>query len=156
MMALPGRVTITLTVWPRWVDGATEAIKPMRRVLRFCSWRERSISTAIATGNILREPTIIRVFDETSGLTYLPLHEWLARPESALDGYWTVEPSQSAGTLIAPFESAVELAAGTAAQVTTQENNFIRNTPGVRRVVDLNNNAIAARMMGPHMAMSAR
>jgi len=83
---LPVDAVRTITVWPRWVreDGL---VKPMRRVLRACSWEERSIATVIQTGNILKEPAVIRVFTETCGLVYVPPHEWLELPEDSLDQY---------------------------------------------------------------------
>jgi len=124
----------------------------MRRVLRCCSWEERSIATVIQTGNILNEPALIRVFTTTCGLTYIPPREWLALDESGLDGFWTVDLTLTAKPLIAPFESGYEFAWGTSAQVTIAENGFRQDTPGATLVVEVNDNR---KQWGSHIRIRA-
>jgi len=149
---LPSDATRTITIWPRWQNPISQLIKPMRRVLYFCSWHERSISTALQTGNVLRVPAVIRVFDEASGLVYVPPHIWDDMTENELEGYWTCDISQSAKPLIAPFESEHEFAWGTSAQVTTAENNFRRDKAGATTVTERNDNRAP---MGSHIRLGA-
>ena len=141
--------TITVYCRKKRNDGT---VRLMRRVLERCSWEERSISTALQTGNVLKEPASIRVFCNESGLTYMPLHDWDLSPEALLYDYWTVDIVSSAHTLIVPFESTWEPDAGTESEITKAENNYIRQNPGALWVAQLNDNR---QIRGSHIRLQA-
>ena len=137
---LPPDATRTITIWPRWRNDTTDPRQfiSMRRVLHNCSWKSDSISTVLRTGIVLQQPIIVRVFDETSGLQYIPPHIWNQMSPDKLDGYWTCDPIDR--PLIAGFESAMTFASGTSAQVTTAENAYLRLTPGVANIIRADDN----------------
>ena len=141
--------TITVYCRKKREDGT---VKLMRRILKQCSWEERSISTALQTGNVLKEPASIRIFCNQSGLRYMTLHEWNTSPEESLDEYWTVDIASPAHTLIVPYESTWEPDVGTESEVTQAENNFIRQHPGALRVAQINDNR---QLHGAHIRLQA-
>ena len=128
----------TITIYCRYtLDGM---VKPMRRVLKFCSWEDLTIDVALQTGNVLKEPFSIRIECERSGLTYIEPHEWKKLLEEELEEYWTVDLTLPAQPLIVPFECDYEFEWGTEAQISTAENDFIRDTPGARRIAQEKDN----------------
>ena len=149
MSATNADKTVTVYCRRKLSDGK---VGLMRRVLKECSWEERSISTALQTGNELKEPASIRVFCATSGLTYVPLHEWNALPEVELETYWTADIISSAHTMIVPHECVWEPDPGTESEITQLENDFIRKNPGALRIAQLNDNRKAH---GSHIRLQA-
>jgi len=145
-------ITVTVTVWCRWIDPETGLHHPMRRELKSCTFRNRSIFTTMQTGNVLKESSIIRVFDKTSEKTYIPPHEWSALKFDELDNFWTVDLSQSAKPIIAPFVCDEEFPAGTENEVTRALNTFRTETPGVMEISDRNDNR---KGLGGHIALRA-
>ena len=141
----------TITIYCRWVnpDGR---VKPMRRVLYNCSWEERSIATALQTGNVLNEPASIRIFCDTSGKTYIPPHEWDALNENELDKYWTADLTREAHPLIVPLESTWETNFDSEANITRAENDFLRSNPDATRISKRNDNR---GKHGSHMRLQA-
>jgi len=111
-------------------------VKPVRRILKNCSWEDKSISTALRTGNILKEPFSARIFTDMSGLIFIPYHIWSSLPEEELAGYWSVDILSSARTIIVPFESRHDFDWASPGETTKQENNFIDNTPGAIRITE--------------------
>jgi len=140
-----------ITIYCRRVskDGR---VKLLRRVLRNCSWEERSISSALKSGNVLKESVSIRIFCASSGVTYVPPHEWAAMPERALKNFWTVDLRDEAHPLIVPFESDWVPDAGTEAEIARAENAYIRKTPGALRIAEFNDNR---QVLGSHIRLRA-
>ncbi|MCL2096935.1 MAG: hypothetical protein FWH10_08540 [Oscillospiraceae bacterium] len=135
-------LTRTVTIWPRWFDrDNTQGVHTAhRRVLRFCSWDDSSILTSVRTGNILQEPTTIRIFEKTSGLKFVTRDEWFATPQDMLDGLWTVDLLQQARPIIAGFESEMEFAPDTSGRMTNAMNNYRDATSEVIAIQRMNDN----------------
>lgn len=131
-----------ITLWCRHITQVGGAVRLFRRVLRNCSYRERSIETTLSTGQVISEMIIIRVFEETSGFTFIPPHIWNAKDYTELDGYWTCDKATPA-TMLAPFESNHEFGSfASSGAATTAESNFARlpENTGTNRVVEVNDN----------------
>jgi hypothetical protein len=141
----------TITIYCLWKRPDGKIIS-LRRVLKECSWRERSISTALQTGNVLNEPASIRIFCDKSGLEYIPPHEWYALSEDKLENYWTVDLERSALPLIVPFESDWTTDLDDESDITQAENDYIRETPGAIRVARRNDNR---QGRGSHIRLQA-
>jgi hypothetical protein len=102
----------------------------------------------MATGTTLKSVFVVRIFNDTSGLTFLPPHEWAAKSLAELDGFWTCDLLKP--PLIVPFESAHEFASGTSAQVTTAEIAFKAATPNCKKVLEYADNRVG---YGGHIAL---
>ena len=162
LTGIPAGDLRTLTIWPHWSNPLIPTIiAPQRRVLHYSWWSSQAIATVLSTGMRLENPTVIRVFSKTSGLTFIAPHLWAELPENELSGYWTANPAQQGGgTMIALFESDHEISPGALNQVSQAENMYMQGqspnipgTPGVSRIVALDNNE---RLWGPHIRMQAR
>lgn len=141
----------TITIYCRWTrpDGK---VLSLRRVLKECSWEDTSISTALQTGKVLNESASIRIFCNTSGLTFLLPHEWYALKENELDDYWTADLQLKAKPLIVPHENEWQPESGTESDITKAENELLRTTPGALRVAKFNDNRKA---QGSHIRLQA-
>lgn len=148
---IPRRLTVDITIYPRWQNLLTGQIKPMRRVLRRCTWQMETVSTALSTGQILTTPTVVTVFKKTSGLEYIKPHEWALLSENELAPYWTVDLTGTARPIIVPWVSDYEFNFGTSAAVTTAENNFVRDNPGAIRAQHTDNNQFSGGERGGHI-----
>lgn len=158
-MGIPKRLTLDITIYPRWTHKLTGQILIMRRVLHRCTWQSDAISVALSTGQILQTPTTISVFKKTSGLEYIKPHEWLALPDDELTPYWTVDLTGTARPIIVPWEESFEFPVypvagitGTASsQATSDENSFISNNPGAIRAAQVENNQFSGGERGGHI-----
>ena len=150
-MARRGNRDKTITIYCHWKrdDGL---VKPVRRLLKG-SWKRRGISAALQTGNILKEPSSIRIFcADNEDITYIPPHEWYKLPEEELDKYWTADIELSAKPMIMQFESDFELDFDEESKIIKAENDYIRKTPGAMRIVQCDDNREPS---GSHIRLQA-
>ena len=151
---LPKEVERTITVYPRWISPQGR-VYLLRRVLHKCSWEERNVETALRTGQVVEDMTLIRVFDKTSGLKWVSPHVWHKENPVINDKIWTADIFISPSTLIVPFETPHEFDAdgyATTGLATTAENTFARlpKNTGTTRPVEVNNNT---NRLGGHVRM---
>ena len=148
---LPDDAVRTITIYPRHTDGVTGLVTTVRRVLKRCSFEERSITTALATGQVLRIPSVIRIFtDDNPDLQYIEPHEWAKKGILDLDGFWTINLVER--TFIVPWEETRTFSIGTSGAVTAAENTFARDNPGCVRATEKNDNRKAH---GSHIRLGA-
>jgi len=149
MQATNADKTITIYCRKTFADGSEKSI---RRVLKNCSWEERDISTTQQTGSELNTFVSIRVPCDSSGLEYIPPHEWNALQEGVKNQYWTCDLELPAKPLIVPYECLHEFDVGTSGEVTRAENAFIEQNPGSLRVAKRNVNR---QRFGSHIRLQA-
>lgn len=131
-LIMNGRYRRPITLYIRWLNTSTGRIHLKRRVLKNTVITFMREDIALRTGVVLRESRAFMVFGQPD-LTYIPLNEWLALPESELDKYWTLDAS-STGTVIVPRETDIEIPDGTNAEITNAERDLItQNVPSGRR-----------------------
>jgi len=130
---MSGRYRRPVTVLIRWVHKTTGLIKLIPRILPETVFTSERESTAIRTGVILNQANLYMIFD-TPQLTFIPYHEWLAKPEDELDGFWSLQVGGSTNTVIIPQAVQLEIPAGTNAEITNIERDIItQNVPSGRR-----------------------
>lgn len=132
----PPNIRRAVTAYCRWRDPVTGFITPLRRVLANCVWMEQGNTVARQTGIALSESVFIQCFLEP-GMLYVPLHAWNGLLET--EGKWTVDILKPQ-TIIVDHVTDHEFLPGTPAQVTTAENDWLREMPGSKRVVSMEDN----------------
>jgi len=152
---IPKEQQRTITLYIRKHIGLT-GVHVLRRVLHGCSFEDDNISTLLRTGQVVDETVLVRIFDKTSGLQWIPPHEWhKADNLLELDGKWTADISDSPTTLVLPFESNHEFPVFTDTGLATREENTFARLPentGSVRVVRWKDNSTNGKM-GSHIRL---
>ena len=136
----------SITVYPRYTNRLTGQVKPMRRVLHRCIFRDEQTTIARTKGVVLGQGIFVQMFYE-EGITYLPPDEWAkladATPimdiEEVLAPFYTIEVGGNTNTVIIDHEVNIDIPMGTSAQVSAAELELLR-IPVARRAQSVENN----------------